>query len=408
MLRPLLFGSTALLGACAAMNGGDGGNGGPTAITVPDMAQRVTGIFCTAPGTCLFGTDATDMGSPTHLYLTDGKTVTATLVTSDMAYASKLNVVSAGIPFGSIQSIDGKVYAEFQGDAGAAAIANGDPTQPSSWGTVSFGSDDAGVFGLNQQVALAHAGGTWTYFISHQILEASAGPASSTTWTPIWAPQASPPIPADIDQQRTADPTLCDTEPYVGNAPPAPQMGYVAPDRSMIAYPAGGAGVLGDDAPGMCISTDGGHSFHLAAIAGVASGPRGVACTSKDHCVAYTSPMETDGQADVVWISNDASKGVASTWTAASLPMLRSDAYLTDAFFAADATHGWMLGYDNGATALLLATTDGGATWTDVSDALGPHDDFRPWAGTAIDASHILVGGETVGGSQDDLFALSF
>ena len=70
--------------------------------------------------------------------------------------------------------------------------------------------------------------------------------------------------------------------------------------------------------------------------------------------------------------------------------------------------HGWLAGYGNGATAVLFATSDGGATWTDVSDALGPHGDLRLFAGTAIDASHILVGGETVGGSQDVLFAVAF
>jgi hypothetical protein len=208
-------------------------------------------------------------------------------------------------------------------------------------------------------------------------------------------------VPEDIETQRAADPTLCDSDPGVNLSPMASQTVHVATDLSILVAPAGSQFQDTNDTPGVCISTDGGKSFHHAAFAGAANGPNGVGCSSKDHCVAYADvPYGGDANAPAVFVSNDATKGAASTWTAAKTPSLQVPSWLRYVTFAADGQHGWLVGWQGGATPFLWTTADGGATWTDASSKLGVTDDFRPYSVFALDATHLWVGGEWVGGDD--------
>ena len=159
-------------GACSALPGGGGDDGGPSAITVPDNNQRVTSVLCTSPTSCVFGTDSSS-GDPTHLYATDGQNVT-TLVTADDAYAGTVNVMGPDVPFGPLAKIGDTIYEQFLGETGFVVTAKGNPMQPGSWTTVPVGDEGGGdTWGIGAQVALANAGGKWTYFSSRQILEAT-------------------------------------------------------------------------------------------------------------------------------------------------------------------------------------------------------------------------------------------
>src|SRR5262249_62230738 len=150
------------------------------------------------------------------------------------------------------------------------------------------------------------------------------------------------------------------------------------------------------------------HSFDHAELPALVEGTAGVGCTSKDHCDGYADTgFDVKKSKAYVFVSNDASKGSASTWTAAKMPALTDGTNFRYVFFAPDNMHGWLLGWNNGASPLIFATTDGGATWTDATAILGPNvEDFRPYFGVAIDAKHIYIGGERLGGINEDLFSI--
>lgn len=62
-------------------------------------------------------------------------------------------------------------------------------------------------------------------------------------------------------------------------------------------------------------------------------------------------------------------------------------------FFAPDKTHGWIVGAHD-EHPMLLATSDGGHTWTDESATVLALTDNRLHSGFAVDADHVFVGGE--------------
>lgn len=171
---------------------------------------------------------------------------------------------------------------------------------------------------------------------------------------------------------------------------------FVSPGLELVVAAAGSVNQSGSDSPGVCISTDGGHSFRHSAFASVPSdaGPVGVVCTSTERCVAIGG-LRTIASSVYVFTTNNASAGAASTWTRATTPTLGDDVELRGVFFAPDATHGWIVGSATPASPLLLETVDGGATWTNVTSALrGRADGVRLHSGFALDATHIWVGGE--------------
>jgi len=173
----------------------------------------------------------------------------------------------------------------------------------------------------------------------------------------------------------------------------------VAQDLSVIVQPAGGLNQHGTAAPGVCISTDKGLHFYSVAFAGVpanasTAGPKGVVCTDKDHCHAYNGQEFDAGTAQIYYTAN-ASMGKASTWTAAAVPSAfatSSEITLQAMFFAPDGAHGWCAG-NNDRKPLLLRTTDGGHTWTDVSSQISAITSNELYGGFALDNDHVWAVG---------------
>ncbi|HTJ42378.1 MAG TPA: hypothetical protein VL463_09810 [Kofleriaceae bacterium] len=389
----LVSGLAGALAGCDQFGGGGGGGD----LALPSFDDHVTAFYCASPTSCVI---ATDQGSgPGHLYATDGASITATIFTGDRDFAAKVGT-DGEVGFSGFTKVGDKLMVLVDGAASAYVTASGDITKPESWTIAKLGTqvgpNTNGPFGLNQQNGLFAANGQWTYVVHNVVLTSSAGPAPSTIWNWTWSPQAQPSVPENLDDLRAADPTLCNSDPGADMTPASPQSIYVASD--LIVTPAGSYIQDGSDAPGVCISLDHGHSFHHAAFANAANGPNGINCTSQDHCVAYADvPFGGDGAAPIVFVSTDASKGAASTWKAATTPAVGENTLLRNLVFAPDGMHGWILGWHDGATPLLFATSDGGATWSDASGSLGA-DSFRPYGAYAFDATHLWVGGDWIGG----------
>lgn len=372
--------------------GGDGGAAGFRAITMPGNGERVTGFYCSDAHTCVL--TAEPFGDAGHVYATDGNTITATLVTGDDAFASKLGTIGT-VAFLGVASVGGVVVARVIGAEDAFVSATGPITSASSWTGV-LGAANPTDFGLNAQFAFGTNGSRWTLVSAGRIWEATSAPSPTTTWTNVYSPQAVPSIPADIADQRAADPTLCDTDPSVSVSPDLVQEVYVAPDESLVITPAGAVNQAGDDTAGVCISTDGGHTFHHAAFTGVAmgAGPTGITCTSASHCLAWGGVQDQAGSA-YVYVSSNASQGASSTWTLATTPSLPEDTELHGTAFAPDGKTGWMVGRTSSGGSLLLTTSDGGATWTDASATISALAQNNPLHSVyAFDATHVWIGGE--------------
>jgi hypothetical protein len=417
-LASILAGALLVAGCGAASGqggpdgGGDGTGGGTgtgtgggssnlTRITLPvDGNQIVTAIYCSAPDACVVSTDGFDPG---RIFTTDGRTITATLFTGDDSFGDKIG--GANVGWSGFSKVGDRLVGRITTAGYLHSAPINDIAKAASWTVEAIGSRPEGWAG-NTQLGIASVNGKSLLFSKRFISEGQGAPGANAQWNDVYAPQALPPVPADIDAQRKADGTICNSEPTVPLN--ATQGVYVAPDLSLVAFPSGQNNQTGDDTPGICLSTDNAHTFHHVEFAGLTGGTAGVGCTSKDHCVAYADILEDPpaGQA-YVFVSNDASKGKASTWTAAKMPALSDGTLFRYVFFAPDAMHGWLLGWKDGASPLIFATADGGASWTAATSILGAGvTNFRPYSGVAVDASHIYIGGESVSGKNDSLFAI--
>ena len=184
------------------------------------------------------------------------------------------------------------------------------------------------------------------------------------------------------------------------------QFAHASADLGVIIYPAvglnqGGASMSNYDAPGVCVSVDRGKTFHqvpfpAADIVHSDWGPRAINCTDDDHCWAYKAYQFGDDNRYLFYTTN-ASSGLSMTWTRGALPDIDlSGVTFRQAFFAPDNQHGWLVGDFDSKAPLLFATSDGGATWEDLSakvqSAMG---DGELWTGAAADADHIWTAAKT-------------
>lgn len=376
---PTPGGSNGADGGTSSGDGGNGGGGGGAtgpihertfhAIPLPDESERVTGVHCSSPGACVVSTGK--LATMGHVYATDGNTIGATLVTGDPEYTAKFGGVEtqSGTPFWGFDTVGDRVILRHGTGERTFTSATGDVTRASSWTSTTVGTPaGASDFGLNKQLAFGMYGDHWILVANARIWQTSGYPGSpDADWSEIFAPNGTPAVPIDLKERRDQDKTLCNSEP--GGTGELNQLVSVFAD--VVVMPASTASQRGSDAPGVCISTDGGHDFHHVYFSGreAEDGPYGVTCTSRDHCVAFAG-KDLGVSNPAIYVSNDVSKGKDSTWTKATTPTLADYTTFRHVAFAADGKHGWIVGWPRDPKPLLFATSDGGATWTDATSKI--------------------------------------
>ena len=109
---------------------------------------------------------------------------------------------------------------------------------------------------------------------------------------------------------------------------------------------------------------------------------------SATTAITWQASQSTGGNA---YIQRSTDGGM--TWTSVALPseIASHSIALPGGFFAPDGMHGWLVGYDHDSSgALLLTTSDGGATWATES----VDSEHKLYSGFALDATHVWIGGE--------------
>lgn len=214
----------------------------------------------------------------------------------------------------------------------------------------------------------------------------ASAPGASMTYTDVWAPTGVPPTPDPVPD------TMCQGGPRATTVPATRASVYVSSDRNFIAY----TSEPDTREPQICISTDGGKSFtpsKLTVPEDTDLQPSGVTFTSATNGITWYG-SSTFGK--YLKRTTDAGK----TWTDVAFPaaIADHDIELPAVSFAPDGMHGWLAGYDyTDRRALLIATSDGGATWQrvdGVGDAVEQAEGGKLFAVFGLDASHVWIGGE--------------
>ncbi len=362
-------------------------------------SANVRGVFCAAAERCVIVTESR-ASDPGAVFALSGTSVGEKLLDGKNGGEVSMRSDTFGdLDFVGLEPTPSGLVARVS-VSNVTTIASGDPTQKSSWKISNPGRVGSDSFGLNETSALmGDARGKWVLINKRgSVFTASTGPSATTAWTKLWSPLGVPPAPADFAAQYAADPTLCESDVTSSGLPTA-NPAFVAPDLSLMVTVAGGLNQDGRALPGVCISTDQGQHFYNVPFSGLPTGgsspgPRGVTCTDTEHCYAYNGIEYEPGTAYIYRTSN-ASSGKASTWVAASVPpgfATAEDIHLDGMFFAPDKTHGWAVG-NKAHHALLLRTTDGGQTWSDVSASVRSVLDHDLYGGFALDANHVWLAG---------------
>ena len=383
----------------ASTGTGSGAGSGWRAISVPVEQQqdRITAILCSSRDACVVTTQA--LSGSGKVELVSDRAVGAVLVDGDQLNGPAH--AGGGLGFIGLDRTRNGVVARAD-VSGAYVSATGDFTKQASWSVVDMGTTGGDSFFLNPQVALQQgADGHWL-FINYRgsVFGASSAPSPTTVWTELWSPESLPPVPDGLEDRFAADPTLCDNEVSGGTFPQMAQNAVISQDLKLAIAPSGGLNQRGTAAPGVCISTDGGTNFYQVPFTGVrhdtdANGPNAVTCLDSNRCFAFNGVQFQDGSS-WVYYTNNALLGKASTWTRATVPAswgTTTTEHPTAIFFAPDGMHGWIAGNSDN-HAMLLRTTDGGHSWTDVSGQVAALTENQLIAGFALDNDHIWVTGE--------------
>jgi hypothetical protein len=246
-----------------------------------------------------------------------------------------------------------------------------------------------GRFGLEKAVAFQVSASGTTIVTDTGVVSVStdAKVGAAATYEDIWAPNAIPPIPDQLD------PGECEFGPAPSGLPHLNNNVRVSDDRSFIVY------TSNDDNfhPQICASTDGGHSFLSTDLSvpvdAAADAPTGILFTDRMHGITWFG-----NEFATPYVQRTSDGG--ATWTPVALPssIATHGIDMPVGFFAADGLHGWLAGFDYGpGKAFAIATADGGATWTAVDGIAAAVDQAggtKLYAGFALDAKHVWFGGD--------------
>ncbi|MEM1034938.1 MAG: YCF48-related protein, partial [Myxococcota bacterium] len=234
--------------------------------------------------------------------------------------------------------------------------AGADFMNPEAWEMLEVG--DLGIYegGFAEQQWFQTNGETSRLGLFGVALSASGTAGSSAQWAPTWSP---PSVPTNYFNQLAQDPQLCRSGPTLIRGP----MGFVSQDLRYILYPAG-EGLLADDQAGVCVSVDGGQTFRLAPLPEGevrVGGPRGVRCTADaSRCWVFGN----GGSFEPAYIYRSTGRPEGGlTWNRANVPAGLQRRF-NDIAFTPEGERGWVVGLEAPGRGLLLATEDGGATWS--------------------------------------------
>jgi hypothetical protein len=278
--------------------------------------------------------------------------------------------------------------------SGYVAMAHACELVVSEDGGKSFGFKAVGAgkpFGIERVLAYREtATGAMLVRDTGVVSVTTSPPGPNAIWDDVWAPNGVPPTPDPVPDDQ------CQKGPRGLNVPALSQAVYVSPDGQFIAYPSSA-----NDDPQICVSTDGGRSFYPKFLPGVAEDvlfapPNGVVFASPVVGVTFYANNIYPGRG---YIYRTVDKG--NTWAKVELPadVANKEIELMGGFFAPDGQHGWIVGYNyENSIALLLKTSDAGATWSsasgDLAAKISEANGGKLRTGFALDANHLWVGGE--------------
>jgi hypothetical protein len=395
-LGPMVWfaGSLASMAACVAADGGGGdggggGGGGWTAMPLldevlsPDRTiyrkgnDLVSGIYYESATRGVIVSQGAD-GTFSHggaVFEATGSAVTSIAFGGDN---TGLRLIG-GIDFIGLEHTP----------SGYVAMAYASDVIASRDGGATFqiqhnGSADR--FGIEAVLAYQLSSSGTTLVRKSGVVTVSSGtPGPDASYEDIWAPNATAPIPDPVPASQ------CQGAPLGTGRPTTRYSVHVSADREVIAYTSNP-----DHQPELCLSSDGGRSFfpHVLDVPASATDftPTGVVFTSRMVGLTWFAQPSAG-----VYVKRTDDGGV--TWRDVALPseIAAGELELPAGFFAPDGQHGWLAGFDHAARrALLLVTSDGGATWAKVpgiGDAVDAAGGDKLYSGFALDAAHVWIGG---------------
>ncbi len=349
-----------------------------------DPKERVTGIYCANPKSCVVATAVSGGGK---VYASNGQSAGAKLVDgSDDANSSKVGLLG-GINFFGFAKAGDKIMA-------LTNVSNALISSKDGIGNWSVGTLGKTPGGLNYQSGIGVKDDRWVLGVQAFITESLDEPSAGALWTSIWSPESAP--DGFFQLWRESNKTLCSSLPGLAASPPPLQSVYIAADLGILAYPTSGGSRAAPDKEGVCLSSDGGKRFYRANLPDAQSGdtPYGVTCISSEKCFTFSNKAAVFyGKTDFIYLTTDARKTATSTWKAAKLPTMRPDSRFNGIFFAPDGKNGWAVGQVGVSNPLLLSTVDGGETWKDTTASVrGLAPDAQLHTGFALDANTIWLG----------------
>ncbi|HHH28995.1 MAG TPA: hypothetical protein ENK57_11715 [Polyangiaceae bacterium] len=362
-------------------SGGSGGAGGSAAgwspIPLPVDTDDVTAIHCEALDRCVVATEGADF-APGRLYAATDREVTGIVLEGESIASGVRFMRLVMTPSGPVALID---------RAEPLVMADDDFTSPSSWRTVDPGDLGSLEGALNPQLWFQFDANGSQLGLRGVVLAANGPPGPLTKWEATWSP---PSIPSDYIDLVLSDETICGSAPSGGHGP----VGFVSDDVQQIVFPVGNGFEDDPNRPGACLSLDAGGTFRYAELpdSEVAfGGPHGLRCNDVEHCWAFGDGGATEPS--YVYRSTS-SLTVGMDWMRAAIPD-GPERELRDVAFAPDNLHGWLVGTEAPGRGLVLATEDGGATWSENLVADHPaFEDAALRSVFALDDRHIWVGGE--------------